>query len=182
MQPLDADPGEITALLYAELRRIAAAHMRAERKDHTLTPTALVHEAWLRLGDNQAAFENRHHFLAIAATAMRRILVDYARARNADCRGGPQKPASLDSLFNLQAPMADETVLALDEALQRLEIMSERAAKVIEMRFFAGLTESEVATLLGVNRRTVNRDWEMARVWLYSELHDTAGAKRPDQH
>src|SRR5450755_3977857 len=125
MQPLDADPGEITALLralgesapeaksrlyellYAELRRIAAAHMRAERKDHTLTPTALVHEAWLRLGDNQAAFENRHHFLAIAATAMRRILVDYARARNADCRGGPQKPASLDSLFNLQAPMAD---------------------------------------------------------------------------
>lgn len=192
MESQSEEPGEVTRLLralsesnpqaesrlyellYAELRRIAAAHLRAERPEHTLTPTALVHEAWLRLSNDQPNFENRHHFLAIAAKAMRRILVDYARARNADRRGGPQKPASLDEFPSLQAPLADETILALDEALNRLEVMSVRAAQVIEMRFFAGLTESESAQVLGVTRRTVNRDWEMARIWLYGELNGTA--------
>ncbi len=166
---------QLYGLLYSELRRIAAAHLRAERADHTLSPTALVNEAWLRLAGGKPNFENRRHFLAVAAKAMRRILVDYARARNAACRGGGQKPAGLDEFPNLPAPIQDETILALDAALERLEVISRRAARVIELRFYAGLTESEVAKVLGVNRRTVNRDWEMARVWLYGELHGAPG-------
>ncbi len=158
-------------LLYSELRRIAAAQMRTERSEHTLTPTALVHEAWLRLANGDLAFENRHHFLAIAAKAMRRILVDYARARLAESRGGGQRSVSIDEYLNLSEPITDKAILDLEDALQRLHEVSARAARVVEMRFFAGLTESEVAKVLGVNRRTVNRDWEMARIWLYSQIH-----------
>jgi RNA polymerase sigma factor (TIGR02999 family) len=157
-------------VVYTELRRIAASRLRSERSDHTLTPTALVNEAWLRLTGSEKDFENRSHFLGVAAQAMRRVLVDYARARHADFRGGGQRPAALDNLLNVHAPMPDKTVLDLDAALTRLEVMSQRAAKVIEMRFFGGLTESEVAEALGVTRRTVNRDWEMARAWLYGQL------------
>ncbi|HZR66246.1 MAG TPA: ECF-type sigma factor [Terriglobales bacterium] len=184
----DVEPGEITVLLravsrseadaearlyqlvYTALQRIAASQMRAERPEHTLSPTALVHEAWLRLANKQQDFENRHHFLAAAAKAMRCILVDYARARYARRRGGVQRPVPLEGCLNLKVPMTDETILVLDEALQRLAALSARAAQVVEMRFFAGLTESETAGVLGVTRRTVNRDWEMARVWLYGEL------------
>jgi RNA polymerase sigma factor (TIGR02999 family) len=163
-------------VVYTELRRIAAGRLRPERPDHTLTPTALVHEAWLRLTGAEQGFENRSHFLAVAAQAMRRVLVDYARTRNAEFRGRGQKPVALDNLLNVHSPSPDKTILDLDEALLRLEGMSQRAARVIEMRFFGGLTESEVAEVLGVTRRTVNRDWEMARAWLYGQLDRNAQA------
>lgn len=156
--------------LYVELRRLAASQMRRERHNHTLTPTALVHEAWLRLGPSNREFESRGHFLALSAKVMRRILVDHARARNALCRGGDAPIVPLDPSFDVALPLPDEQIIALDEALSRLADLKPRAARVIELRFFAGLTEAQVADLLQVTRRTVNRDWEMARAWLFGEI------------
>jgi RNA polymerase sigma-70 factor (ECF subfamily) len=161
------------SLLYSELRRLAAFHMGGERGDHTLTPTALVHEAWLRLSGNEN-IHDRHHFFALAAQAMRRVLVDHARARQALCRGGSASTISIDSK-DIPQPLPPTVMISLDEALNRLAIMKPRAAQVIELRFFAGLTEEQVATILNVTRRTVNRDWEMARAWLFNELAETKG-------
>lgn len=155
------------SILYNELRRVAAHHMRGERGNHTLTPTVLVHEAWLRLS-SQETVQDRHHFLALAAQAMRRVLVDHARARQALRRGGDMVSVTLDS--NIPQPLPVASMIALDEALLRLAELNPRAAQVIELRFFGGLTEEETASMLGVTRRTVNRDWEMARAWLYGEI------------
>jgi len=157
-------------ILYTELRRRAAAQMRHERPDHTFSPTALVHEVWMRLAPGGARFESRHHFLAVCAQAMRRLLVDHARARKAARRGPNAAIIRLDDGIDVAMPLPDEQMLALDEALSRLAQLSPRAAKVIELRFFGGLTETEIATLLKLARRTVNRDWDMARAWLYKEI------------
>jgi RNA polymerase sigma factor (TIGR02999 family) len=166
----DAEP-RLIELIYEELRRRASALMLGERQSHTLTPTALVHEAYLRLiSAYEHTFESRTHFFAVAATAMRRVLVDHARARNAGKRG-PGGKVPLDEL-QIASPVKDEQMLALDEALTRLAKFSPRQSRVVELRYFAGLTETEVAGLLGVSRKTVNRDWELARSWLFGQIKD----------
>ncbi|MFN0169212.1 MAG: ECF-type sigma factor, partial [Bryobacteraceae bacterium] len=156
-------------LIYRELRRMAGARMQSERPAHTLSPTALVHEVYLRMSGTDETYENRAHFLAVAARAMRHILVDHARARRAEKRGALADAVALEGL-DVPAPQTDEELLLLDDALGRLAAMSPRQSQVVEMRYFAGLTEEEVATVLGVTRRTVNRDWSMARAWLYGQL------------
>lgn len=157
-------------LVYDELRRLAHAKLRRERPGHTLSTTALVHEAYLRLIDQtRVEWQSRAHFFAIAAQAMRRILVDYARRRCAQKRGGPQRPLALEEgqvAVDEQAAL----VVTLDAALRRLGARSERMACVVECRFFGGLTQRETAEALGVSARTVRRDWQKARAWLYKEL------------
>jgi RNA polymerase sigma factor (TIGR02999 family) len=169
--------------LYAELRRIATACLRSERNDHTLQPTALVHEAYLRLASQRdKEWQNRTHFLAVAAQAMRRVLVDCARARYAKKRGGDACRVEFD-LDLLGTENWAEELLDIDFCLSRLAEQDERQAKVVEMRFFAGLTEVEIGQLLGISERTVKREWEFARAWLEGELnkspriHDSGKAK-----
>jgi RNA polymerase sigma factor (TIGR02999 family) len=167
----DAARLRLFEMLYGDLRRLAASRMRSERESHTLTPTALVHEAYLRLMDRaEVSCKDRGHFLAVAAQAMRRILVDHARARRAGKRGGRMEPLDLDAAQNLAAPSTDAQIVAIDEALEALRQISPRQSQVVELRYFGGLTEEEVAEALGVNRRTINRDWQMARAWLHAEL------------
>lgn len=161
------------ASVHAELRRLAGAQLRAERSGHTLQPTALVHEAYLRLVDqDRVDWQNRAQFFAVAARLMRRILVDHARRRRAAKRGSGAV-LSLDTKAvpeaSAQEPSVD--VIALDEALQSLAARDERLATVVEMRFFAGMEIEEVATALGVSPATVKRDWTTARAFLYRELH-----------
>lgn len=162
-------------LVYEELRRVAHRQLGTERPGHTLSTTAVVHEAWLRLVDQEhVAWADRAHFFAIAARLMRRVLVDYARQHHALRRGGGHEPVSLDAIDEGREPViasarADE-LIALDEALERLEAIDARQARVVELRFYAGLTEDEVAALLGVTARTVRRDWTRARGWLYVEV------------
>ena len=163
---------EMFPLVYNELRRIAARKLRSERDAHTLCTTALVHEAWLELTKlTRIEWQNRAHFLAIAAQAMRRILIDYAVARGRQKRGGGQVIESLDQgdAIAIAEERGDE-LLALDEALGRLKAMNARQARVVECRFFAGLTEEETADILGVTARTVRRDWTKAKGWLHRTL------------
>lgn len=157
--------------LYLLLKEIARTHLRRERPGHTLQPTALVHEAWLRLAPEASA--PRAEILAAAATAMRRILVDHARRRLARRRGGGQERVTLHEESLGAAPAAVD-VLELDEAMQRLAQLDARQARIVELRFFAGLTADEVADLLGVSRRTVQGDWSMARAFLRRCLADGA--------
>jgi RNA polymerase sigma factor (TIGR02999 family) len=167
-------------LVYDQLRRMAHRQLGAEPTGHTLTTTALVHEAYLRLVDQtRAQWQDRAHFFAIAARAMRRILIDYARRYRAARRGGGPdgSPATPISLDNVEVPAGEraEALLALDEALDRLGEMDARLAQVVECRFFAGLTESETAEALAVSQRTVARDWALAKGWLYQELRRETG-------
>lgn len=160
------------AIVYDELRRLAASALRRERPDHTLQPTALVHEAYLRLADEpDARWENRAHFLAVAAQAMRRILVDHARGRNALKRGSGESLRPLEGI-DVEAAGADATIdlLVLDEALARLASLDARQARVVELRFFGGLTVEETAAVTGLSERTVKREWQMARAWLRREM------------
>jgi RNA polymerase sigma factor (TIGR02999 family) len=163
---------ELIGLVYRELRRIAARSLASERDDHTLQPTALVHEAYERLADLRSArFRDRSHFFAVAAGLMRRILVDHARRRRALRRGGPAEKVALDE--NLAAGGADAEaidVIALDVALDELATLDATQARVVELRFFAGLGPSEIAEVMGVSRATVHRHWTMARAWLHSHL------------
>jgi RNA polymerase sigma factor (TIGR02999 family) len=155
-------------LVYAELRRIARIHMGRERQSHTLQPTALVNEAYVRLVKDDRDWQNRAHFYGTAAQVMRRILVDHARARLAHKRGGGAEPIELS---DLPAPFENaEKMLALDEALQRLSLLDARQSRVVELRFFGGMTEEEIAGILDVSTRTVKRDWNMARAWLYEQI------------
>ena len=165
----DAEAALITQV-YSELRRQARYYMRHERPDHTLQPTALVHEAYQRLlQQRQVPWQDRAHFFAAAAQLMRHILVDHARARQAGKRGGPQHQVTLvEGLRWAEAQSID--VLALNQALERLEELDARQAKIVELHFFAGLGFEEIAALLSLGERTVMRDWSMARAWLKGEL------------
>ncbi len=155
---------------YQELRRLAAAVMRNERRDHTLQPTALVNEAYLRLvGDAPVEWQSRAHFYGIVASAMRRILVQHARRRSADKRGGGWRKVTLDERTNL-AGRSELDVLELDRALTRFAEIDPRAAQVVELRVFGGLKEQEIAELLAVSERTVRGDWRVAAMWLAREL------------
>ena len=157
-------------LVYDELRRRAAVQLRRERRDHTLRPTALVHEAYLRLmGQDHARWEGRSQFFAIASEVMRRVLVDHARARKAAKRGGSAVRVALDDDVAAAAPR-EVDLIALDTALNELAAMDARQSRVVEMRYFGGLGTAEIAEVLGVSRATVDRDWRFARTWLYRRL------------
>lgn len=157
--------------VYVELRRLARGVLRAERRDHTLQPTALVHEAYVRLAKSDSPCTSRSHFFGIAASAMRRILVDHARARDAQKRGGGLARLTLETLEQAgQDPCAGVDVLVLDDALTRLESLDPRQCEIVELRFFGGLSVEETATAMGVSERTVKRDWQMARAWLRREI------------
>ena len=163
---------EIFPLVYDELRRIAARKLREERTGHTLSATALVHEAWLELRKlNRIKWQNRSHYLAVAAQAMRRILIDYAVGRNRQKRGGGHTPLHLDGDVWAVAESRGEDLLALDEALVRLGRLSERQARIVEYRFYGGMTVEETADALQVSPATVKREWATARAWLNRELH-----------
>ena len=159
-------------VVYDELRRIAHRQLGRDRPDHTLGTTALVHEAYLKLVDQtRAQLTDRAHFFAVAARAMRRILVDYARRHRAEKRGGARAPVSLDDTA-LPATQRADTLVALDEALMRLAEVDERLSRVVECRFFGGLTEEETAEALAVTARTVRRDWVKAKGWLAQALRE----------
>ncbi len=158
-------------IVYGELRRIAHAQLRGERPGHTLNTTALVHEAYLKLTNlRQVEWRDRAHFFAMAARLMRRILIDYARARKRDKRGGDAVHVPLAEALDIPGRVAVDDLLALDEALARLEAHSERQCRVVECRCFAGLTLDETAEALGISVATVKRDWTFSRAWLNREL------------
>ena len=159
---------ELIQIVYAELRRMARSHMRREASGHTLQPTALVNEACLRLMDGND-WENRRHFFGAAAEAMRRVLVDHARRRGAEKRGAGLHRVTLTNL-DLETPDADVDVLALEDALAKLEKESPRLAQLVMLRFFAGLSNEEAAEALGMSLATIKRDWSFARAWLLERL------------
>lgn len=162
---------QLFPLVYDELRRAAQRALRRERDDHTLRPTELVHEAWFKLaGPTPEPLHNRAHFLGVAARAMRQVLVDHARRRNAGKRGGAFHHTTIDGLSPGEEMPSDE-ILALDDALTRLGKLDPRLQTVVEYRYFSGLTDAEIGELLGVSERTVHRDWLKARAWLYKELY-----------
>ena len=168
----DQDAGErLFEVVHPELRRIAARFLHNERLHHTLEPSALVNELCIRLlGSEPIAYRDRAHFFAMAAQTMRRILIDYARARIAEKRGGDQQRVSLTAVEGWNPVARSEDILALDEALSKLEKADPRAARVVELRFFGGLQEQEIAEVLGVSIVTVKRDWKVARAWLIGRL------------
>lgn len=184
----EAALGELTGLVYQELRALAQRHLRRERPNHTIQRTALVHEAFVRLVNQQSVdWQNRAHFLALASNLMRRILVDHARARLASKRGGGAVAVSLDELMapldadeaggaaRLPEPQhidgeTDDDVAAIDAALTRLGSLDERQARIVEMRYFGGLTIEETAQALEISDATVKREWTLARAWLKREL------------
>jgi RNA polymerase sigma factor (TIGR02999 family) len=184
---MDTSPGEITRLLQAmrsgdrraeeelmaivhpELRRLAAAYLRRESPGHTLQATELVHELYLRLAGKTGQIENSAHLRALAAQVMRNILVDHARARRAEKRGGDARRIDLDAL-QIGSSGMDEKIMALEEALTRLSEWDQRQARVVELRFFGGMTEEEIGEVLDMSVRTVKRDWQQARAWLYAEI------------
>ncbi len=158
-------------LIYGELKRLAYAHMSRQNRDHTLSKTELVHEAYLKMIDQSSIhFEGKSHFLAIASRCMRQILIDYARKKHARKRGGKKKDLTyIEELLNVQHQKADE-LINIDKALKRLEKLNERLTKVVEMRFFGEMTIEETAEALDISPSTVKRDWMKARGWLYKEL------------
>lgn len=158
-------------LIYDELRRQAHRHLNRERPNHTLQTTALVHEAYLRLIEQTGVnWQNRAHFFGLAGKMMRRILVDYAVKRNREKRGGLDEALPLDETIVIAAAESEVDLLALDEALTRLEKMDERQARVIELRYFSGLSIEDTAVVLAISPATVKREWNMARTWLRAEL------------
>ena len=161
---------QVTPLVYEELRHQAARYLRRERPGHTLQTTALINEAYLRLIDaREVHWQSRTHFFAIAANLMRRVLVDHARRRDADKRGGPHVRVQLDEALAV-ADEADIDLLAIDEALDKLAAIDPQQARVVELRFFSGLNVEETAAALGVSPKTVKRDWSVARAWLRREI------------
>jgi RNA polymerase sigma factor (TIGR02999 family) len=162
---------EFLRRVYGELRALARRHMSGERFDHTLQPTALVHEAWLRLlgGDPELRFEDRGHFLRAAAEAMRRILIEHARKRGRDKRSGGAVRLPI-SAIELASRADSSEILSVDEAIRRLEEQDGRMAEIVKLRFFAGLSDQEIAEALGLSDRTVRREWVLARAWLHRAL------------
>ena len=167
--------GQLVPLVYDELRRLAARCLRRERPDHTLQATALVHEAYVKLmGQRDVRWQNRAQFFALASQLMRRILVDYARARRRAKRGGGQEKVSLDEVLLVSPDRTDE-LLAVNESLSRLEKFDPRQARIVELRYFSGLTAEEAGEVLGVSAKTVKREWNMAKAWLYGDLKERHG-------
>lgn len=160
---------ELLPLVYAELRRHASVRMASEAPGHTLQPTALVHEAWLRLFDGNRIWQNRAHFFGAAAEAMRRILIENARRKSRLKRGGNQLHLDIEQL-ELAATTPDEKVLLIDEALKRLEIQDAEKARVVTLKFFGGLTNQEAAESMGVTERTIERHWAYAKAWLFQSI------------
>lgn len=161
--------------VYSELRRLAASYLRREGREHTLQATALVHEAFLKLVDQRAVrWQNRAHFFGIAAQLMRRILVDYARERSAAKRGGGERHLSLDEAL-VMAAARDVDLLALDELLTRLAVVDPQQSRIVELRFFGGLTMEETAEVLQISPATVGRDWTVAKAWLLAGLRGRDG-------
>jgi RNA polymerase sigma-70 factor (ECF subfamily) len=161
---------KLIPLVYGELRRLAAHYLRGERANHTLQTTALVHEAYLRLTRLQSKnWQSRAHFFGVAARLMRRILVDHARVRGAKKREAARDARSLDEAMDW-LPDRSQQLIDLDDALDRLARMDPRQSRIVELRFFGGLSEEETGVLLGISTRTVKRDWRIARAWLYQEL------------
>ncbi len=162
---------KLMPLVYDELRRQAARFLQKERSNHTLQATALIHEAYLKLiGKEEVEWQNRRHFFAFAATAMRRILVDHARMRHREKRGGSAENLPLDEVFQISLKEKNIDLIALDEALNRLAKMNERQARVVELRYFSGLSNEETAEVLGVSNATVRNDWNIAKAWLRIEI------------
>src|SRR5271155_3266140 len=175
----DGAASKLIPVVYDELRRLAGSYMRRERVDHTLQPTALVHEAYLKLVEQRSVdWQSRAHFFGIAAQVMRRILIDHARGYLRDKRGGGQKPVPIDEAL-VFAPEQSMELVKIDQALEQLTKLDPRQAKIVELRFFGGLTVEQTADLLGISEKTVKRDWSMAKAWLRGELKashgDTAG-------
>ncbi|HEY7545248.1 MAG TPA: sigma-70 family RNA polymerase sigma factor [Blastocatellia bacterium] len=161
---------ELIPAVYQELRRMADRYLRRERADHSLQPTALVHEAYLRLIDQRRVeWQNRAHFFGVAAQMMRRILVDHAKAAHRDKRGGGARKIPLDEIMNLTEEGSADLV-ALDEALKKLEEIDPRKSRVVELRYFGGLSVEETAEVLDISSKTVMRDWNMAKAWLYQQI------------
>ena len=170
----DAALAELTPLVYEELQRLAHRHMGGERPGHTLQTTALVNEAYLRLaGQTHPSFTNRSHFFAVAAQAMRQILVNYAKASQSQKRGGGALKVELDEAA-LISPEQTTEILEVHEALERLATLDSRKARVVELKYFGGLNHDEIAEVMKISTVTVRRDWVFARAWLYDELHHAA--------
>jgi RNA polymerase sigma-70 factor, ECF subfamily len=166
----EAVANELLPLIYNELKKIASNYLRRERSDHTLQPTALVHEAYLKMVDiTQISWQNKAHFLGVAANQMRRILVDYARQHNAEKRGGELPILTLNEDIDKAIEQSTE-LIALDDALTELAKMDEVKAKIVELRYFGGLTVEETAEVLGVSAITIKRHWRMTKAWLYGQL------------
>ena len=161
---------ELIPLVYSQLRNVARGYLQGERGDHTLQPTVLVNDALMRLlGSQSLEWQNRAHFFAVASQIMRRILIDYARSHRAEKRGGEFRKLSLDEDLSYDWRQAD-ALLDLDQALDKLAGYDPRLCKIVEMRFFGGMTEDEAAEVLSISVRTVKRDWQFARAWLYGEM------------
>ena len=166
---------KLLPLVYNELHRQAAAYLRRERAGHTLQTTALIHEAYVRLVDQKNVhWQNRAHFFGIAAQLMRRILVDHARTKKRVKRGGSDIRVSLSEV-TIKASARDLDIVALDEALERLALIDEQQSRIVELRFFSGLTVEETAEVLGISPATVKRDWSMAKAWLHREISGEVG-------
>jgi RNA polymerase sigma-70 factor (ECF subfamily) len=173
-------PSKLIPLVYGELRRLAGSYMQRERSDHTLQPTALVHEAYLKLVEQRSVdWQSRAHFFGIAAQVMRRLLVDHARRHLREKRGGRQKAVPMDEEFAF-APEQSLELIKLDQALERLTELDARQGKIVELRFFGGLTVEQTADLLRISPKTVKRDWSMARAWLHGELKASHGNIAPE--
>jgi len=161
---------ELLPLIYGELRRRAAAHLRRERRGHSFQPTALVHEAYLRLVEQKVPWQNRAHFFGLASEMMRRILVDHARGRKRGKRSGAWTRVELDEAVAI-SEQRDIDLVFLDQALHELSELDPRHGRIVELRFFGGLTLEETAEVLGISPATVKRDWSLARTWLYRRLN-----------
>lgn len=173
------DLDALMGAIYQDMRRLAMAHMKGERRDHTLSPTALVHEAYVKFIDQRnTGWKNRLHFFAVAARIIRRILIDHARERNAQKRGGSGEADERGmTRINIHehdpaVPARDVDLLALDEALVELATLDEQQARIVELRYFGGCTVEEVAEVLSIGKRTVDRDWQAARAWLFDRLSE----------
>ena len=168
----DADARDaLVDRVYGELRRVAGRRLRGERADHSLSPTALIHETFIRLADRPVVdWQDRAHFFAVASNLMRRILVDHARARRAEKRGGGRRRVTLSVAEAMAEGESDLDLMALDEALDRLSALDPRQGRIVELRFFAGLSIEETAEVLQVSSGTVKREWRVARAWLYHAL------------
>ena len=162
---------KLMPLVYDELRRQASQFLSKERQGHTLQATALIHEAYLKLIEQrEVEWQNRNHFFAIASTAMRRILVDYARERHREKRGGSAENLAIDDALQISSSEKSIDLIALDEALNRLAKLSARQARVVELRYFSGLSNDETAEVLGVSNATIRNDWNIARAWIKQEI------------